>query len=199
MKKLLFAMSVLAAVICGCNDREVAKERHLYNKEFDWTITIPEGFDTLTAEEWDRIQGKGAEAIKKTYGVEIESRPHTIFVFRNNKLNSFEANWEPFDTLTDGDFDELSQLTNEMIYGTFEAQMPDAKLDSSSSTETISGLEFRVFSVNLKMPNKTTLECMHFTRLFGNRTLSVNITTLEKKKKEAMLKAWRSSKFGRES
>lgn len=196
MKQLLFTAFVLAAVICGCNDREVAKERPIYNKDFDWSITIPEGFDTLTAKEWERIQGKGAEVIKKAYGVEIKDRPQTIFVFRSNKLNSFEANWEPFDTVTDGNFDELAQLTNEMIYGAFEAQMPDAKLDSSSSTETISGLKFRVFSVNIRMPNKTILECIHYTRLFGNRTLSVNITSLEKKKKEAMLKAWRSSKFG---
>ncbi|HEY0067109.1 MAG TPA: hypothetical protein VGB46_07100 [Flavisolibacter sp.] len=196
MKHLLFTALVVAAVFAGCSEREKAKERLIYNKEFDWTITIPEDFDTLTPKEWAKIQGRGAEAIEKTYGTEIENNSNTIFVFKNSKFNYFESNWQPYDTAEVSSYEETCQAVNDMIYGTFEAQMPDARLDSASSTETISGLEFRVFKVNIGLPDDKNLECRLYTRLFGNREFSVNITTLDKEKRAALLKAWRGSKFG---
>lgn len=194
MKKLLFTLLVLAAVFAGCGEREKAAERLIYNKDFNWKITIPENFDTLTPKEWAKIQGRGAEAIEKTYGQEIENNSKTIFVFRNSQYNYFESNWQLFDT-TDN-YEETCQAVNNMVYGTFEAQMPGVSLDSSSAIETISGLEFRMFRVNIRLPDEKNLECRLYTRLFGNREFSVNITTLDKEKREALLKAWRSSKFG---
>lgn len=199
MKQLFYTMLLAAAAFAGCGEREKAKERLIYNKDFDWTITIPEDFDTLTAKEWAKVQGRGAEAIEKTYGAEIENRANTIFVFRNSQFNYFESNWQPYDTVADGNYEETCQAVNAMIYGTFEAQMPDAKLDSASSKEIISGLEFRVFRVYIGLPGGKSLECRLYSRLFGNREFSVNMTTLDKDKRAALLKAWKESKFGGKS
>lgn len=196
MKQLLFTVLLAAAVFVGCSEREKAKERLIYNKDFNWTITIPEDFDTLTPKEWAKIQGQGTEAIEKTYGTELENMAKTIFVFRNSKYNYFESNWQPYDTTDTTSYEETCRAVNDMLYGTLEAQMPDAKLDSTSSVETISGLEFRVFKARIILPDGKDLECRLYSRLFGNREFSVNITTLDKEKRAALLKAWRSSKFG---
>jgi hypothetical protein len=196
MKNLLLITLLASAVFAGCSEREKAKERLIYNNDFKWTITIPEDFDTLTPKEWAKIQGQGADAIEKTYGTELENNAKTIFVFRNSKFNYFESNWQPYDTTGTASYEESCQAVNDMLYGTFEAQMPDVRLDSASSTENISGLQFRVFKVRIGLPEGKDLECRLYSRLFGNREFSVNITTLDKEKRAALLKAWRGSKFG---
>jgi hypothetical protein len=82
-----------------------------------------------------------------------------------------------------------------MIYATFETQMTGARLDSSSSIETISGLQFLVFKVRVGLGD-TVLDCWYYRRLFGKKELLVNITTADKEKQKALLEAWRKSKFG---
>ncbi|HEY0067110.1 MAG TPA: hypothetical protein VGB46_07105 [Flavisolibacter sp.] len=187
-------VSILAGVICGCGGQQKTDEKMVYNKEFDWMMIIPEGFDSMTTEEVRTIQGKGLEAMEKTYGREIEDKGGTIFAFKSGQTALFHGNWQPFDSSL-GSYGEGYRALNRMIYATFETQMTGARLDSSSSIETISGLQFLVFKVRVGLGD-TVLDCWYYRRLFGKKELLVNITTADKEKQKALLEAWRKSKFG---
>lgn len=173
-----------------------AGKKEVYNKDFDWTITLPENFDTVSAAEWARLQNRGADAIEKTYGQEVENNAKVIFVFKSSQFNYFESNYQPFDPAKDGDYLESFRNVNNILYGTFEAQMTDARLDSSYSTETISGLVFQTFRVTITLPNQMVLDFLMYSRLFGNREFTVNIMTLDKQQQKLLLDAWKNSRFG---
>ena len=59
---------------------QTSPKKEIYNKDFNWTISIPENFDTVTAEQWAKIQNKGADAIEKTFEEKIDNN------FRNERL-----------------------------------------------------------------------------------------------------------------
>ena len=60
-----------------------------------------------------------------------EDNAKTIFVFQSDQFNYFESNYQFFDTTNDGNYLESFKEVNNILYGTFEAQMKGAKLDSS--------------------------------------------------------------------
>lgn len=199
MKTHLILVLLFATTICSCETKTQPKTegQKIHSKEFDWTVTIPEGFETVTPEDWAKMQNRGNEAIEKTYGEKIENNSKTIFVFKSDKLNYFESNYQPFDSSAFTSYLESFRTVNNLLYGTFEAQMPDAKLDSTSSSEVIDGLTFQTFRVNITMPdNKMVMEFLMYCRLFGTKEFTVNIMTVDKEKQKILLEAWKNSKFG---
>jgi hypothetical protein len=200
MRSLLTIIIGFALLLQGCTSqtKPETKSSEFHNKDFDWTITIPEGFQAIPAEEWGKMQNKGAEAIEKTYDQKIENHAKTIFAFRSNELNYFESNYQPYDVATDGAYEETIKGVNDMLYGTFVAQMPAAKLDSTSSKEMINGKEFHVFKVAVTLPNNMIMNVSMYNRLFGKREFTVNIMAVDRKQEKALLDAWKNSKFGKE-
>jgi len=196
MRIFLVAILALTLILQSCSGQTQSKKKEVYNKDFNWTITIPENFDTVSVKEWTRLQNKGLDAVEKTYEGKVENIAKTIFVFKNDQLNYFEANYQPFDSTTDGNYLENFRNVNDILYGTFKAQMPDAKLDSASSTEVISGFTFQTFKVTIYFPNKMIMEFWMYSRLFGKREFTVNILTVDKQKQKALFDAWKNSKFG---
>src|SRR5690348_11224108 len=100
------------------------EKRELHSNEFGWSITIPEGFDSVGAEDWKKMQERGADAVEETYGEEIDNQTTTLFVFKDGLTNYFEAGYQPFDESVDGSFEESWKGVNEILYQTFEAQIP---------------------------------------------------------------------------
>lgn len=62
----------------------------VYDSVFNWTITIPKGFNYVPSSEWKQLEDKGAVAIEATIGQEITHRSETIFVVNSGSLNFFE-------------------------------------------------------------------------------------------------------------
>ena len=194
MNKLKYFLIGLTFIFQSCNGQTTPK-KEIYNKDFNWTITIPENFENVSAEEWAKMQNKGADAIEKTYNEEVVNQAKTIFVFKSDQLNYFESNYQPFDTAIDGDYLESCKNVNNMLYETFITQMPDIKIDSTSSIEKIDNLEFQTFKMKIEYPNKMTMNVLMFSRLFDKKEFTVNIMYVDKKKGEQMLDSWKKSKF----
>ena len=196
MKSIAKRLPLALFLLTSCITKTKSPAKELVNDEFKWSITIPEGFDSVSPEEWTKMQNKGADAIEQTYDQEIINNAKTIFVFRSDPYNYFESRYQPFDPAVDGDYMETFRTVNGMLYGTFEAQMPDATLDSVSSMETIDGKEFHLFKTTITIPEKLSLELNMYSRLFGKKEFTVNIITADKNKQKELLEAWRHSKFG---
>jgi hypothetical protein len=197
MKNLFIPTVIFTLLLTNCSAQVKTDKRKIYNKDFKWTITIPAGFDTVSTEEWSRLQNRGTDAIEKTYDAEIENHAKSICVFRNDKFNYFESNYQPFDTTVDGNYLESFNEVNKMTYGTFEEQMKGTQLDSSSSTAVIGGLTFHTFKVVIKFPNNMEMNWLMYSRLFGKREFTVNIATVDRQKEKELLDSWLNSTFDR--
>ncbi len=194
MIRQIHILICLTILIQSCSGQTTPK-KEIYNKDFNWTITIPENFENVSSEEWKKMQNKGADAIEKTYDGEVINQAKTIFVFKSDQMNYFESNYQPFDTATDGDYLESCKNVNDILYETFKTQMPDIKIDTTRTVEKIDNLEFQVFRMKVEYPNKMILNVQMFSRLFDKKEFSVNIMYIDKLKGEKMLNSWENSKF----
>lgn len=191
-----FLIAGLLIFIQSCNGRQESK-REIHNEDFNWTITIPENFESVSSAEWEKMQNKGADAMEKTYDGEVVRQAKNIFIFRSDQLNYFESNYQPFDPSIDGDFLDSWRRVNEVLYETFQTQMPGIKVDTVTTVEKIDGLEFQTFKMEVEYPSKMVLNVLMFSRLFDKREFAVNIMYVDKLKGKNMLHSWRQSKFTR--
>ncbi|MFC4818493.1 MULTISPECIES: hypothetical protein [unclassified Flavobacterium] len=195
-RKLSLIVTFLTLLVIGAN-AQGAKEREIFNKDLNWTISIPEGFEAMSEEEKARIEQKGKDALESTTGVTITAQVKSLFVFKNDKAHYFEANYQSFDPSQEGDYIESCKAVNDVMYNTFKSQMPGAKITKKESTEKIDGLDFHTFAVEVELPNNMTMKIIMFNRLFGNKDLSVNMIYIDESKGKQMMDSFRKSKFKR--
>lgn len=172
-------------------------KKEIFNKDFKWSITVPENFETISPEDWKKMQNKGEKALEDTFDQDIINNAKTIFVFSSGQGNVLEANYQPFDTAVDGDFLESWKFVNDALYETFKTQMPKTKITRKDSVEKIDNLEFHVHTMEVQMLNKLTFTTIMYSRLFGKREFTLNIMYINKEKGKMMLDAWKNSKFGK--
>ena len=192
ISSILMCLTVASSV---CSGQISNKPQTLRNKDFKWTITIPEGFEEVSEDDWQRFQTRGAEVVEDTYGEKVENLSTIIFVYKKGQFNYLEANYQPFDPEIDGDYSESCKVVNEIIFETFRTQIPTARLDSVSSVQTISGLEFQTFDISIDLLNGVKLKSLLYCRLFGERDFSINIMYAEKEAGRKMMEAWVKSVF----
>jgi len=183
-------------LIQACSGAQTPKQE-IFNKEFNWTVTILENFVSVRADDWAKMQNRGAEAIETTTGEKIVNQTKSIFVFRNDDYNYFESNYQPFDPEVDGDYLESCKAVEEVLYNAFSSSIPGAKIARKRSTERIDGLEFQKLEFHIELPNKTVLTMLMYSRLFGKREFAVNICYVNELKAQKMLDSWRQSRFTR--
>lgn len=197
MKQLFYLPLCALLVFSHCSSPPAADKstREIHNKEFNWTISIPENFESVGAEEWSKMQNEGADLIEDTYNEKVETRPTTIFVFKADQLNFFESNYQPYDPAVDGDYAASCKNVNDMMYATFEAQMPGVKIDTAVTTEKIGGLDFRCMKMKVNPPNSIIMHIYSYGRLFDKKEFTVNMMYVDEQKGQKMLDAWTHSKF----
>ncbi len=195
MNKFTILYFIIFLGLNSCHSQSESNSKIIQNKDFNWTITIPENFISMNENEWNKTQQKGKDAIEKTFGEEIINQTTTIFIFKNGQFNNFEANYQPYDIEIDGNYLETYDGVNEIMYETLETQIPEAKLDSISSTQKISGLEFQRFDVTVDFPNGMKMTTIGFSRLFDKKEFTLNITAVDEKSGKEMLDAFLNSKF----
>jgi len=179
----------------SCNSQTKSDPETLKIEEFNWTLDIPENFEPINQKEWNKTLKKGIDAIENTFDEKVDNQAVTIFTYKNGQFNNFEANWQPFDVEIDGEYLETYSEVNKMLYQTFETQMPKAKLDSISSTQKISGLQFQRFDITIDFPNGMKMKSIGFSRLFDKKEFTMNITSVDEKIGKKMLDAFLNSTF----
>lgn len=193
-KNLLIAGLIIFFQSCT---GQKAPKQEIHNNDFNWTITIPENFESVSSADWEKMQNKGADAIEKTYEGKVVSQAKNIFIFRSDQLNYFESNYQPFDPDVDGDYLQSCKTVKEVLYETFMTQMPGVKIDTVTTVEKIDNLEFQTLTMKVEYPNKMVLNFLMFSRLFDKREFTVNIMYVDKLKGQKMIDSWRQSKFTR--
>lgn len=174
-----------------CQTEDSSKVFHFDG--FDWSIAIPKGFHNVHPIEWSEKQSKGAKAIEEVLGEEVELNTEMVFIYKSGDFNYFECLLQHYEE--DEDYEEINHEVNQVILDTFKQNMPGAKIESSSSTEKISGIDFQVFKVKVNNPNGLIFHAMMYSRLFGQKEFALNIMYLDEDKGAEMLHAWNTSSF----
>ena len=193
MKRMLLVLLVICTSCLGFG--QVTKEpKEFYSEEFDWRIKIPIGYNALSGEQLTAVQKKGASAIEKATDVQVGNQAKVIFAFSSNPLNYFECNWQPYEGEF-SDYPKQCNLVNGLLYQTLKAELKDARMDSTSWQETVSGLVFQVFQARIYLPNDMVMEMLMYSRLFSRKDFTVSILSTDQKTRDELLGAWRSSMF----
>ncbi len=195
IRQTVFLILLFIVTLTATAQVEAGKE--FVYKPINWKIIIPQGTTVVSQQEWQRLEQKGAEAIEKTYGEKIESNATTLFVVKYDDLNYFEANQQPYDSITDPDFPAYFRTINEVLYETFKEQIPNGTIDTASSEELIAGLLFQKFRISISMPNNIVIRLFMFSRPFGDKELTINIMYVDEEKGIRMMSAWKKSTFGK--
>ena len=102
MEKIISNCIILLLLFSSCNSQTKSNPETLKIEEFNWTVIIPENFEPINQEEWNKTLNKGINAIEDTFEEEVDNQATTIFTYKNGQFNNFEANWQPFDIEIDG-------------------------------------------------------------------------------------------------
>jgi type IV secretory pathway VirD2 relaxase len=201
MKKTLSFIVASILITQICNGQDTTKRNEFYNKEFKWKILVPEGFDTMSAEQYEALQKQGVKDLEKTINGKIDGVAKRICAYKskNSIFNYFEANQQFFDMKTNGDFFAQCKGDDDEVYDTFKRQLfNNTKIDTTISNETIDGLVFRKFKLQISFDNERALNMYIYSMLFDNKEFTVVIEYLNKTKGDLILNAWRNSKFEKE-
>ena len=185
IKHALFIVFISIQTICS----QTSDKKVFFNKEFNWTISIPENFENVNAEEWAKFQNKGSKAFENTYGKKVVNLTKILFVIKSGKFNYFESIYQPYNTAIDGDFIKSFKNVNEIICETFKNQMPGIKIEKNYSTEIIDHIVFQKYTTTIEYPNKLILKAIMYAHLFGKKDFTVNIMYVDDDKGEQMLAA----------
>lgn len=161
MKNLLLVFAVLFVGILQAQEKKV-----LTFKEIGWTITIPDGFAVLDSAKQAANNQKGEKVLEKSTGLEIDaSATRTLVSINNGPLSYLSATITPYNEATDGDYNEVSQQVNDILYQSMSEQVKGAPVDSATTTIIYGSLPFRKFTLKIKLNDQLTMVMVMLSRL----------------------------------
>lgn len=181
---------VAMALVWGCAMRK-RPHYELNVGGYKWTMPMPQGFTPKSKQEWSKVQQQGKRALEDASGKELDNKLKTLFVLKDQHNSYMEANTEPIKGTADQYYRDL-EYTYNMMYKGMRMQAEHATLDTTKQIEEIDGLEFRKFTMS---SNNTTKKIIIYSRVFGDKALTVSIMFADWLKGDDMLQAFRRSRF----
>ncbi len=182
-------------IFCLCSCTTAPSDKRVFEfEEFKWTITIPQGLKSKSDEVWKDRQQDGMKILEQTVGEELVDQTHPIFMYQKG-VNTFDSNWQSYDSSEISSYVEDHKYVNQLLFETFEDQMPKASLDSTYSQQRVGDLVFHRNDIFIEMPQDLNLYTVGFSRLFGTRELTVNMVYIDEHIGEQMIDAFLESSF----
>jgi len=188
----------MSAIFSACNSspkQEKPKLETYTSQEIGWTIEIPTGFQSLSQSRIAANEQKGKEAIGKVAegDIKMDSLRHLVN-FQKNQFNSFGATIETYTEKQAGDYLANNQLVKKLIFDTYTNQK--IKVDTLSGREPIAGQIFNTFYIKIYGPSgEVLMNQIMFNQLIKGYDFGVNINHNNEADKEALLNAFKNSKF----
>ena len=152
----------------------------LYFKEIGWTITLPEGYNVLDSTVEAATLSRGKKAIEESNNLQFDvSDLKTLVSASKSQFNYFSSTITPFDALEDGDYQENNQEAKDIMFVTFTDQIPNAKIDSLSTSTIIDGLSFDKFQLKILLVNDITMTMIMLNRIHKNYDFGITYLYLD--------------------
>jgi hypothetical protein len=188
----------LSIVIFSCKGQtnNNSKSKEFSFQQVGWKVKIPEDFTVMDSARTEALARRGENAIERTYDTTLDFKAtRTLISASKGQYNYFASTITPFDPAVDRDWEEANAALKNVIVETFQTQMPDMKIDTSSSVEKIDGLEFQKFHVVTTYPNKMVMNVFMYARLHKGYDFGINICYTDEETGEDLKKSLAGSKF----
>jgi hypothetical protein len=192
MRLQLFLISffILSTAIGQPNDSV------FYFKEVGWTIKLPAGFKIVDSLTRAASVIKGEAMIEKTMKTDIDTANtiHLISASRD-KANYFTASLANPGFVNIDNWEETDRLVKAIVYNTLQSQLPKTKIDTSSITETLQQVDFRSFTMDIKINAKVTLHSILLTSFYKDYFFSIRCLYTDDKIGNEIITMLKTSKF----
>jgi hypothetical protein len=169
---------------------------HYKDEATGWSTRYPNSFILMTAEEVEKLEGRGKQALENTVDVGVEMSHKNLLWLKKDVFNMMTSNSQPYDLAVDGPYEDSQKLIYEMLEEAYKAQGLD--VDVKYSTTKIDGLDFFTMQTIIYAPGTKNILMtqMMYDRLFdGKIGLTLNINFNNESDKGALLEIINSSKF----
>lgn len=151
--KAVLSLAILLFFINNIHSQ--TSSQHFTFKEIGWSLTLPSTFQTLDSITTNKQTEDGKRLIEQANNVTADfSGLKTLISASKNTSNVFYSTITAYDPEIDGEYSESNQLVKDMLYRTFTEAIPGAKIDSSSSKESIDGVRFEKYKVIITVDSK---------------------------------------------
>ncbi|GAA4807005.1 hypothetical protein [Litoribaculum gwangyangense] len=193
MRKRTFQISIIGFLLLISCQKE--KEITIENDDFKWTINIPKNFREVSEKNWDKVKFNGIETFEKVSDQNVKKNDieNTLFAYKNGKFHTLESNYKIFDTTKN--YSKSNKELNTVTYESLKKAISNTELDSLSSKQMISGMEFGTFEINFNYPNGEILTTKSFRKLFGNKRFTINILYKDETIGKELINSIVNSKF----
>lgn len=167
------------------------------SESIGWSMEVPTDWEILSKNDMQGYVDRGKDAVEEVAGELDLSGLQFLLSFQKNQFNMFQSTSEPFDELSNGDWNENNNAVNEMIYQAFANQ--GISCDTSTSTALVGGLEFRVLHVNVYSPTGDIIISQDmFSRHHNGYDFGATLSYNNEEDHATMLDAWKASKFSKD-
>jgi len=200
LRLTVVAMSI-TLLSCGQIDSSIYVDegkiegRVYTSEEIGWTVQIPRGWKILEKNKVRAAENKGAAALGEVVDNKVDmNKGRNLISFQKGRFNIFLSTSQPYDLRYEVEWKKGKKMRNEIMAEFYAKE--GIKIDTSSSRETIDGLEFEVYHITIYKPNGAILLYQDmYGRYIKGFDFSVIIHYEDKKYKKKMMEVWKNSKF----
>lgn len=190
VEMLLMRLGIFLCLLLPIIATAQKDSNHFYFDEVDLHFYKKNHFRIVSAAEDAAAQKKGEAAIKQSTGQTVDgSNTKTLLSLKTNETNYLTINVTPL-ALYEGDYDSGNKALETAAYQVFKERVGAEKIDTSSGTHVIDGLQFRKFVMKINLQPVFDLYMVMFSRAYGKYDLAfmyVTTDTMAKKEMEAMI------------
>ncbi len=161
----------LAITLLSATGHGQSKPTHQFVfPQVGWKVKVPTDFTIMDSAQAPGMTIAGYDTTTK-YG-----KTKTLISFSKGQYNFFSSTVTPFDPARDGDWKVAnSKLKNEVL-ATLGSQSAAIKIDTSSSVETIDGVEFQKFQIITTYQSNLVMNTSMYSRLYKGLNYGINIS-----------------------
>jgi len=195
MNKLPLFFLFAITLFSSCSGQDSTKKNELVISDFNWKLKIPEFLISENKDEWKKAQDRGKKGIEDTYNVELKNKVKTIFIFKSQDQSFFEVTSEKFNPEMASDYIATCKRMNDIFYNSIVTQVPNAKVDTVQTVETIDNIQFQTLTTKMSFPNGLTKNAIMFRSLFTDTELTVSVMFNNEQTGRQIIEAIKNSSF----
>ena len=185
--RLIILTLILTITLLSGRGQVTSKQDHQFQfPQVGWKIKVPSDFTIMDSAQVAAMDDKSATDFGTT---------KTLISFTKGQYNFFSSTITPFDPERDGDWNEVNSKLKNVILETLRTQASAIKIDTSSSVETIDGLEFHKFQITTTYQNKLVMNTLRYRRLHKGFDYGINISYTDENVGKELQLILASSKF----
>ena len=176
--RLIILTLILTIILLSGKGQVTSKQSHQFQfPQVGWKVKVPSDFTIMDSAQVAAIDNIGANAINNAYDTATDfGRTKTLITFSKGQYNFFSSTITPFDPQRDGDWNEVNSKLKNVILESLRTQASAIKIDTSSSVETIDGLEFHKFQIITTYESKLVMNTLMYRRLYKGFDYGINIS-----------------------